>query len=115
MTDQELDTLIQRVLLDSLKLDWEGKAKPQPPFEAGGSPYAGRSAGMVKKAGKADVEKGCSAGRRGSADPLGWVWQFVGCQSHGESRVAAVGYRMVRNAYHLPIYGGGYDRSNAPI
>ena len=34
MTDQELDTLIQRVLLDSLKLDWEGKAKPQPPFEA---------------------------------------------------------------------------------
>lgn len=34
MTDQGLDTLMQRVLLDSLKLDWEEKAKPQPPFEA---------------------------------------------------------------------------------
>lgn len=34
MTDQELDTLMYRVLLDSLKLDWEEKAKPQPPFEA---------------------------------------------------------------------------------
>lgn len=34
MTGQELDTLMQRVLLDSLKLDWEEKAKPQPPFEA---------------------------------------------------------------------------------
>lgn len=34
MTDQELDTLMQRVLLDSLKLDWNEKAKPQPPFKA---------------------------------------------------------------------------------
>lgn len=34
MTDQELDTLMQRVLLDSLKLDWEEKVKPQPPFSA---------------------------------------------------------------------------------
>lgn len=34
MTDQELDALARRVLLDSLKADWEECAKPQPPFEA---------------------------------------------------------------------------------
>lgn len=34
MTDQELDTLMQRVLLDSLKLDWDERKKPQPPFVA---------------------------------------------------------------------------------
>jgi len=34
MTDQELDALMQRVLLDSLKLDWNEELKPQPPFEA---------------------------------------------------------------------------------
>jgi len=33
-TDQELDALMQRVLLDSLKLDWNKELKPQPPFEA---------------------------------------------------------------------------------
>lgn len=53
MTDQELDTLMQRVLLDSLKLDWEEKAKPQPPFEAS-SRY------------RREV-------RRMLADPLAWV------------------------------------------
>lgn len=34
MTDQELDTLMRRVLLDSLKLDWDERKKPQPPFVA---------------------------------------------------------------------------------
>lgn len=32
MKDQELDTLMRRVLLDTLKLDWSGEAKPQPSF-----------------------------------------------------------------------------------
>jgi len=34
MTDRELDALMQRVLLDSLKLDLNEELKPQPPFEA---------------------------------------------------------------------------------
>ena len=33
MTDQELDTLMRRVLLDSLKLDLEGAAGNEVPFE----------------------------------------------------------------------------------
>lgn len=32
MTDHELDTLMQRVLLDSLRLDWEKRAEPEPAF-----------------------------------------------------------------------------------
>lgn len=32
MTDSELDALMQRVLLDSLRLDWEKKEEPEPAF-----------------------------------------------------------------------------------
>lgn len=32
MTDSELDALMQRVLLDSLRLDWEKEAEPEPTF-----------------------------------------------------------------------------------
>lgn len=34
MNDQELDTLMRRVLLDSLELDWTGEENPQPSFQA---------------------------------------------------------------------------------
>lgn len=34
MTEQELDALARRVLLDTLKLDWDKSANPGPPFEA---------------------------------------------------------------------------------
>lgn len=34
MKDQELDTLMRRVLLETLKLDWSGEAKTQPSFQA---------------------------------------------------------------------------------
>lgn len=53
MTDRELDTLMQRVLLDSLKLDWAGEATPQPSFQA--SPRHRREV------------------RRMLADPLAWA------------------------------------------
>lgn len=53
MTDPELDTLMQRVLLDSLKLDWAGEANPQPSFQA--SPRHQREV------------------RRMLADPLAWA------------------------------------------
>lgn len=53
MTDRELDALMQRVLLDSLKLDWAGEATPQPSFQA--SPRHQREV------------------RRMLADPLAWA------------------------------------------
>lgn len=53
MTDRELDTLMQRVLLDSLKLDWAGETNPQPSFKA--SPHHRREV------------------RRMLANPLAWA------------------------------------------
>lgn len=79
MTDQELDTLMQRVLLDSLKLDWEENAKPQTPFAAS-SRY------------RREV-------RRMLADPLAWarkrgkpIWKRAAQQVAAVLLILSVGF-----------------------
>lgn len=64
MTDRELDALMQRVLLDSLRLDWEKKAAPEPAFVPSAR-YKRQVAGML-------------------ADPLAWerkrripIWKSI--------------------------------------
>jgi hypothetical protein len=64
MTDRELDALMQRVLLDSLRLDWEKKAAPEPSFVPSAR-YKRQVAGML-------------------ADPLAWerkrripIWKSI--------------------------------------
>ena len=64
MTDCELDALMQRVLLDSLRLDWEKKAAPEPAFVPSAR-YKRQVAGML-------------------ADPLAWerkrripIWKSI--------------------------------------
>ena len=98
MTDQELDTLMRRVLLDSLKLDAESAASGELAFEP--TPrYQRQMAAMVK-------------------DPLKWerrrarpLWKNVaqkaavillaqpgepdGSQPHGAGRSGALGHGMV--------------------
>ena len=100
MTDQELDTLMRRVLLDSLKLDAESAASGELVFEP--TPrYQRQMAAMVK-------------------DPLKWerrrarpLWKNVvqkaavillvfslslepdGSQPHGAGRSGTLGHRMV--------------------
>ena len=120
MTDHELDALMQRVLLDSLRLDWEKQAEPEPAFVPSAR-YKRQVSGML-------------------ADPLAWerkravpVWKNIARRTAAVLLIVSIGFGSllavspaVRAAvnqwviewyetHHLPIYGGGYGRGNAPI
>ena len=95
MTDQELDTLMRRVLLDSLKLDAESTASGELAFEP--TPrYQQQMAAMLKDPLKwAPVEE---CGAKGRCDPAGVFAEFGepdGSQPHGAGRSGTLGYGMV--------------------
>ena len=102
MTDQELDTLMRRVLLDSLKLDAESTASGELAFEP--TPrYQRQMAAMVKdplkwERRRAPVEE---CGAKGRCDPAGVLAQPGepdGSQPHGAGRSGTLGHGMVRDS-----------------
>lgn len=79
MTDRELDALMQRVLLDSLRLDWEKKAAPEPAFVPSAR-YKRQVAGML-------------------ADPLAWerkrripIWKSIARQAAVVLLIISLGF-----------------------
>lgn len=79
MTDHDLDTLMQRVLLDSLRLDWEKRAEPEPAFVPSAR-YKRQAAGML-------------------ADPLAWerkravpVWKNIARRTAAVLLIVSIGF-----------------------
>lgn len=79
MTDHDLDTLMQRVLLDSLRLDWEKQAEPEPAFVPSAR-YKRQVSGML-------------------ADPLAWerkraipVWKNIARRIAAVLLILSVGF-----------------------
>lgn len=100
MTDQELDTLMRRVLLDSLKLDAESAASGELAFEP--TPrYQRQMAAMVKDPLKWERRRArplWKSGAKGRCDPAGVLAQSGepdGGQPHGAGRSGTLGYGMV--------------------
>lgn len=79
MTDHDLDTLMQRVLLDSLRLDWEKQAEPEPAFVPSAR-YKRQVSGML-------------------ADPLAWerkraipVWKNIARRTAAVLLIVSIGF-----------------------
>lgn len=79
MTDHELDALMQRVLLDSLRLDWEKQAEPEPAFVPSAR-YKRQVSGML-------------------ADPLAWerkravpVWKNIARRTAAVLLIVSIGF-----------------------
>ena len=101
MTDQELDRIMERVLIDSLKLDWEKAAQEEIPFEPSSQHQRQMRAMLanplrwVRRRERPGLEKMDSASSRHPACGRHQFRQSDGLQFYGQGCCAALGYRVV--------------------